>query len=575
MIIPYTLPPLGGWTGAAGMISGIGAVSSSYTMFCNVRTGIPGYMGSVASGDGINDDSTAINAALALCPNGQYVYIPTGNYLCNSIIGRRQSVDYGNPWVQYPLSIKMQGDGPSNTRILSNVGDGSDCIFFAAGASPIEDYVVTGGLFRGSTSVMISGFIAKDWPGLGPIGANHPSIASTGSWMLVRRSNQSAGFVFNGSNGYMVDTCSQIVRVTGIYSPTTTGGPYNIGFFPPLTEASTGDTIAFWLNPAYRCGIENLYVERLNNVNGNTIYFYGANECWISGVETVKARNWHIRLDASAGCEVRNCYVHSGWGATSDQDYGVGLFRYSCSNLIENNFLSFTRHAMMTEWGGQMNIFGYNYSQYPIDDGYFSDSDTELMGDMLHHGGNPRWNLWEGNVASDIRWDYFLGPAEYNTALRNYVRRFSVPTVYVACYGSDIQTGSYSGNLLGNVYGQAPERFVNSDGRLRRWGSLNDQDENLNTDPMCEATTYCDGEYPIYSGVQWNSGNIGHNIVPSLYLTGRPSFWTPSAPWPANGADQAFPNGGNPAYWRVNGFPTKSTRLGRRLKLTSHSVGWS
>jgi hypothetical protein len=551
-ITSYTLPPLGGWTGVAGIPGGI---PSTYTMYCNVRSGIPNYTGFAASGDGINDDAPAINGALSGCPSGQYVYIPAGTYRLNNIIGRQNNVSYDDLWKQVPLSIAIKGDGPALTRLLSYVPPGTDSLSFLAGASPQESYAISGGDFRGSTGIYITGFV--DVAG----GNNHPNVITTGKWMIVVRPNTGAGFVPIPGNGYMDNSCSQYVRVVSISGGAT--GPYLINFTPPLNEGAFGTTLTSYINFPYRCGLEGFYIKRAQAGNGNTINLQGAQECWITGVETDMAQNWHIRLEACAGCEIRNNYVHSGWGNTSNQDYGVGLYKYSCNNLIENNVFSDTRHAMLTEYGGQLNVFAYNYSRYP------SDGSVYLMGDLIHHGGNPRWNLWEGNVASDIKWDVVLGPMNYSTALRNYLLRSSLPEVYVACYGTDIQSGSYSGNLLGNVYAQAPVGFVSGDNRLRRWGSVGDVEDQ---DPLVQGTTYMDAEFPIYSGVTWNTGNPNHLLLQSYYLSGRPSWWTPNAPWPAIGVDLAYPNMGNPAYWRVNGYPIKQTRLGGHVKFKGAST---
>src|SRR5271169_264371 len=64
--------PASGWNNNVGVPGGI---PTDYTMYCDVRTSIPG-TDMVAAGDGVADDAPAINFALKHCPNGKYVYLP-------------------------------------------------------------------------------------------------------------------------------------------------------------------------------------------------------------------------------------------------------------------------------------------------------------------------------------------------------------------------------------------------------------------------------------------------------------------------------------------------------------------
>jgi hypothetical protein len=98
-----------------------------------------------------------------------------------------------------------------------------------------------------------------------------------------------------------------------------------------------------------------------------------------------------------------------------------------------------------------------------------------LMGDQVNHGGEPRWNLREGNVAATIKFDCILGGSAYDTAFRNQIQRKGLPPTIVANFGSDIQTWNYYHNLSGNVYETPPAGFS---GTTRRWGT--DQDNTGN-----------------------------------------------------------------------------------------------
>jgi pectate lyase-like protein len=79
-IPPDRLPPGGMFQ--AGIPKGI---PSNYEKFCDVTVSIPG-SGLLAKGDGVSDDSAAINAALDLCPNRHFVFIPAGTYRISGTI---------------------------------------------------------------------------------------------------------------------------------------------------------------------------------------------------------------------------------------------------------------------------------------------------------------------------------------------------------------------------------------------------------------------------------------------------------------------------------------------------------
>ena len=74
------LPPSGKFT--AGVPGGIPFIND---MFCDVTVSIPGSGLLAVPNDGI-DDSPAIQAALDLCPSGQYVFLPAGTYKIDSTL---------------------------------------------------------------------------------------------------------------------------------------------------------------------------------------------------------------------------------------------------------------------------------------------------------------------------------------------------------------------------------------------------------------------------------------------------------------------------------------------------------
>ena len=123
-----------------------GGIPYRTNVFCNVQISIPG-SALVALGDGVTDDSPAINAAFANCPYGEVVYIPTGTYLCSNALSLTRN------------GVTVRGDG-TNTVLLSaaslNQGNKQQAFINCGGylIGPKRD-VVLSGTTRGSSQITV------------------------------------------------------------------------------------------------------------------------------------------------------------------------------------------------------------------------------------------------------------------------------------------------------------------------------------------------------------------------------------------------------------------------------------
>ncbi len=485
--------PASGWDGKVGIPGGI---PQDYDMFCNVMESIPG-TSIRAVGDGKTDDYAPIEYAVQHCPDRKYVYIPAGTYSLSQAIERRSADRSGG--MSHPFSVEIKGDGPTRTR-LEFYGHGTAISLLPANGQDAQMMAILSGDARGSTTLQLGSISSYLAPGLQAV---------------VHRIN--ANSTMGADPAYMRDTASQIITITYVDR-----SKHTIGFEPALNEAYAGDFLTVGISPPFRCGIQDLSIENKSNSRGHNVRIAYGQECWIMNVESAMASKWHFRLEDCSRCEIRECYVHDGWKGGGDSIYGVGLFQYCWNNLVEDNVAVHCRHSFITEYGGQGNVFGYNLSRDPINENQLHTD--YLMGDLIHHGGEPRWNLWEGNVASDIRFDCVLGGSAYNTAFRNLLRRKGLPSTYVACFGSDIQKGNLNENLVGNVYEPSARSYT----PLRRWGTR--QDDASVIDPRPLATAMLDGECDVEAReVKWIDGP--HVLRDSYYLSGKPSFFGTMS-WP-------------------------------------------
>jgi hypothetical protein len=374
------------------------------------------------------------------------VYVPAGEYKTTGQLSFVGNSNFDN--VQHPYSVLFKGDGPTLTKIKGYSNSNSLIYFGAAlnqgaGGEGSSTLLLSGNT-RGSNEVTMNG---------NPTGG----YLQVGRYIVVLHQNSATGEIDRGN--YTVAAQSQIVKVTALNSSTN-----KITFTPSLNAGFTGDHVGLSISPAYHSGISDMALERASGfIGADNITMEDAEECWIQRVESDKCGRWHFNIRRSARCEVRNNYIHDGPDGSSNTMYGIAWFQWTSNCLAEDNILVHLRHSMITEWGGNGNVFGYNYSKDPINEGQFSTD--YLMGDMCAHGGG-RFNLWEGNVASNIRPDIAISNNGQLTFFRNRVTRKSIPSVYLACMGRDVQAANYDITTMGNYFEAPPVLFTSGINRL-------------------------------------------------------------------------------------------------------------
>ncbi len=360
--------------------AGIAGAFSNYPAVANVRT-----FG--ARGNGADDDTAAIHNAINSLPGGGVVYLPTGTYR-----------------ITQPLYLKsgmiLRGDGAAATRLhFEGAGTAGRCIAIARWDSEqtFGPQAVTGGLAQGSTVLAlanITGFAAGDIVELDQ--DNEPDWNLNEAWQA-----RLPGQIF------------RVVAVDTARRQLALDRPLRIAFNPCR-------------NPRLRklavmrgSGIEDLYVARQDAVDGHTIEFKYAVNCWVRRVESDRAYKAHVWMERSYECEIRESYFHHAhvYGG-GGQGYGAACGRHTSDCLIEDNQFSHLRHSMSVGSGASGNVFAYNFSTNRALDPVSG----QPQADISIHGNYVFMNLFEGNVVEDADvpdWYWPAGPG--NTLFRNRI----------------------------------------------------------------------------------------------------------------------------------------------------------
>ncbi len=542
------------WQGNTGIPGGI---TNRSTIFANVKN--PPYN---AAGNGIADDTAAIQAALNACPAQQVVYIPTGTYKITS-----------------PLQIKgsytVRGDGPGLTIVNGFCGGANEVFALGKqGEGFLNCYNVfqypPNGSFAGTPTAVTSG---------ATLGSSNITVSSaanfaTGKMFNIDELNDTnglgvipvgnAGFKnVDGRTGDGLYSLGQVVYITGVSGT-------SISFDPPLawwfTNFNSAMATPFPCITTY-AGVEDLTAYN-NNTGSYTVFSLIATAyCWLKNVESGWADGDHINIDSSARCEVRECYLHDGYlHGPGTYDDTLKIQGHTSGDLIENNI--FRRlHLSIFLNAACGNVFAYNF----MTNGFDSNCTDCMIADTTTHGAHSLMNLYEGNVQTAFSQDGIWGTSTHGTLLRNfvagnnwvcppYIGRGPEQTnsfVKQTQYNHPIQLAGFANsryfNVVGNVLGTlnmginqppltgppvymliAPQTRISTQGAIftlgYSFGSDTGTDPNDNNQPWL--TMINQGNWDFVSKSQTFSNSIPDHVIPqSYYLTSKPA-WFYCMAWP-------------------------------------------
>ncbi|MGD9202144.1 MAG: glycosyl hydrolase family 28-related protein, partial [Chitinispirillia bacterium] len=133
-------------------------------------------------------------------------------------------------------------------------------------------------------------------------------------------------------------------------------------------------------------GVENLSITRLDSSDFGNNFLIQATDCWLSGIESVKAVSSHVFIHSGKNIDIRGCYIHHAWNyGIGGHGYGIDMGEGTSYCLIEDNIFKHLRHSVILSNGPHSNVIGYNFSTEPFTtEKYFGISDWPS--DLCLHG---------------------------------------------------------------------------------------------------------------------------------------------------------------------------------------------
>ncbi len=513
-------------------------------------------------GNGAQDATDGIQAAIDACPPGQVVQLSAGTFTIN-----------GGQIVYLNKGVTLRGAGPQLTKLQKT--DGAKPGREAAGPHP-SPLIIIGPARWGQPGGSSTNLTSDAVKGAYSVTVASASAFRAGQIVLLDELSGAAwqadprGQVWASPDGRVTWQLHNPARPTDDpLKPTTPTSGDAAGWFcrqdRPTNEikkiiAVSGNTVTFdtpvhisyrtshtaqlstfWIAHTRNAGVEDLSV--VGGDNGQ-IRFLWAAESWAKNIDNTTWHDEGFAVDYSFRVEIRDSYVHdAAWAQPGGAGYAISLANGSSEVLIENCIVVRANKLMVARSSGTASVFGYNY----VDQGYINTNGGWIeVGLNASHMAGPHHVLFEGNYAFNWDSDKTHGSSIYHTVFRNHLRgiraRFTnqlngkpIDDTQGNGPARCIGTGYYSywmtfiGNVLGaagKMSGWANETSFPIAGAGGIWMLGWDDWPPYLTDQRVKATAVRHGNFDYLSnGVVWDPSNPDHRLPRSLYLSKKPAFF--------------------------------------------------
>lgn len=532
------------WQGNVGVVGGI-PDSATMTVFSNISAGA---------------SLPTVQAAIDSCPSNQVVALAAGSYSWSangdSLFLRKDGVVLRGAG----MNLTFITLGVTSTERIQFNKQNEDDAQFQTDANLSVDAV------KGATTVTLAS--VPSWVTAGElIGIDQTDDSAFASNSGIDPGNSIRTAQGQGTRGF--GQVSKVVSKTG--TTITLETPLFYGFdtahtaqiFRPGYDPSTQRTVK-------RAGLENVMLTYLGSggISDHGVSLQLADSCWIKNCGITNTYGGSSIWSAMAyRCEFRGNLIHDSHLYGGGQGYGVALYYYTSSCLVEDNIL-YHLHNPLTADGSSGNAYTYNYEF----GGYTGASTAHPA--MNTHLTHSYGNIWEGNYAQDgVDWDWTHGSGSHNTAFRNRVVGTNGAAQSASRVCAMVFYYQRYNNIVGNILGTAgyhDKRVMHqgsqgngSQGEIFRFGAWDLEGGDWSS---YDAYSYTSGMFILdhgnwdvttttNNGIVWNASVTNHTLANSYVYGSKPSFfgllsWPPFDPAiPYSGTNfMAFTN--IPAGWR-------------------------
>ena len=547
-------------------ITGVpGGIPAGRTQFCNVKVSIPG-TNIVATGDGIDDDQPAIQAAINRCPTNAYVYVPESRYAFFTNLNV-----YGN-------NRTLRGAGTGTVFVVNYLNEvySTNTNTFVITTNITGSFINFGsyseqGTWRTNIVDIPVGATNTTWDSVNGLGILFPGVDGVVkfSWNDVGTNSGYADM----SDGPGSD---DPVHYSANGSTKSKAGDPIVRFLPRITGTNAGNQVFFWppspyyfpsnqtrskylyVNSLKYSGLEDFAIECDGRVSVAVQLSQGMGS-WVKGLYITQPVKAHVAVSYSTLCEVTENVFDGAPNYGPSQGIGLHLDSHTYGFKIYDNVMRSNFPAIELYLGASGHAITYNY---------FLNSQGGLA-PIDNHNGHNFLNLIEGNVGYGIIQDGYFGSAEKWTLFRNHFHGDEAAFGAKKIVNLDHWTRDW--NEVGNVWGNERTNWGatliqsgwnNSNTVIRRFGYPNMGNDTFSgTNLTIQATNYSYLDFYVWSNhlahANVEFGSIGtkatnysdtitNRTLPYSFYTNwdsatPPTWWSnagrTNAVWPPIGPD--------------------------------------